>query len=198
MPIADPRVDDYIARQADFARPILAHVRALVHSVCPDTVEAIKWGMPFFIYRGQNLCQMAAFKAHMSFGLWHGSDLLGPKEEGSGMGQFGRVKSLGDLPDDAALTELIVKAMALIDAGQTSTRMKRKEPRPPLPVGPEFLAAIKASPAATKVWAGFSSGKIRDYAEWIGEAKRPETRDKRIAEAVGWISEGKDRNWKYR
>ena len=198
MPTIDTRVDDYIARQADFAQPILTHVRALVHSVCPDTAEVIKWGMPFFTYRGKNLCQMAAFKAHMSFGLWHGSDLLGPKEAGSGMGQFGRIMALGDLPDDAALKELIGKAMALIDAGQTPARMKRKVPRTHLSVGPEFLAAIKASPAATKVWAGFSPGKIRDYVEWIGEAKRAETRDKRIAEAVGWIAEGKDRNWKYR
>lgn len=198
MPTADPRIDAYIARQAAFAQPMLTHLRTLVHAACPDTVEATKWGMPFFTYRGKNLCQMAAFKAHMSFGLWHGSDLMGPKTEGSGMGQFGRITGPQDLPDDATLTNLIIKAMALIEAGTTATRMQRKAPRPSLPVPPELLVAIDANPAAAKVWAGFSPGKIRDYAEWIGEAKRVETRDKRIAQSVEWIAEGKDRNWKYR
>ncbi|QUT06472.1 YdeI/OmpD-associated family protein [Sphingobium phenoxybenzoativorans] len=198
MPTADPRIDAYIARQAAFARPMLSHLRALVHAVCPDTVEAVKWGMPFFTYKGKNLCQMAAFKEHMSFGLWHGGDLMGPKAEGSGMGQFGRIAAPEDLPDDAMLTGLILKAMALIDAGTIATRMQRKAPRPALPVPAALQAAIDANPAAAKVWAEFSPGKIRDYAEWIGDAKRAETRDKRIAEAVGWIAEGKDRNWKYR
>ncbi|CAN5397665.1 hypothetical protein BH10PSE12_BH10PSE12_13930 [soil metagenome] len=196
----DPRVDAYIAAKADFARPILTHLRDRVHAGCPDIVEAMKWGMPFFVHKGQNVCHMAAFKAHAAFGFWRGGGAGTDRgqENSSAMGQFGRIVGLDDLPSDDALAAQIADAVALIDAGGKPSRVKREAPRAALPVAPELLAAIMAQPAAAAVWAGFSPGKIRDYAEWIGEAKQVTTRDKRIAQAVEWIAQGKDRNWKYR
>lgn len=199
MATADPRVDAYIDTRADFARPILLHLRGLVHTACPDGTEAIKWSMPFFSYNGQNLCNMAGFKAHVAFGFWH--DLVAQQAKADGgvaeaMGQFGRIAALEDLPPDSVITDLIARAMALIDAGEKPRQ--NAKPRAPLEIVPEFQAAIDANAAAAKVWAAFTPGKIRDYAEWIGEAKRPETRDKRIVQAVEWIAEGKDRNWKYK
>jgi uncharacterized protein YdeI (YjbR/CyaY-like superfamily) len=196
----DHRVDGYIAGKADFARPVLTHIRDLVHAACPDMGEAMKWGMPFFVHKGQNVCHMAAFKAHAAFGLWRGGGAATDRmaENSSAMGQFGRITGLHDLPPDAELAMQIAGAVALIDSGCKPSRAKREEPRPPLPLAPELLAAITANPAASAVWAGFTAGKIRDYAEWIGEAKQAATRDKRIAQAVEWIAEGKARHWKYR
>jgi uncharacterized protein YdeI (YjbR/CyaY-like superfamily) len=202
----DPRVDAYIAGQAEFARPILTHLRALVHRACPDAGEAIKWSMPFFTIEGRNLCNMAGFRAHAAFGFWESAmaERTGAAKTGgtgeSAMGQFGRITALSDLPDDAALERLIADAAARIRSGEAKAA-KSSAPRParaPLPVPPDLAAAIAAHPDAARHWAGFTPGKIRDYAEWIGEAKREETRDKRIAEAISWIAEGKDRNWKYR
>ncbi len=198
----DPKTDAYIARQADFARPILAHIRALFHAASPDIGEAIKWGMPFFTYKGQNLANMAGFKAHAAFGFWHdkvardGKDGAGAGAGEDAMGQFGRIATLADLPSDQAIAALIAKAMALIDAGD-KPRAGPRAPKPPLPVHPALQAALAANPQAAAVWADFTPGKIRDYCEWILDAKSDATRNKRVAQAVEWIAQGKGRNWQY-
>lgn len=195
MSDAQSHIDAYIARQADFARPILTHIRALMHAASPDIGEAIKWGMPFFTYKGQNLANMAAFKGHAAFGFWHDKVARdGASDEA--MGQFGKIATLADLPPDAEIATLIASAMALIDAGD-KPRSGPKPPKPPLPIPPAFQAALDADPAALAVWSAFPPGKIRDYCEWIGEAKSDATRDKRIATALEWIAQGKGRNWKY-
>jgi uncharacterized protein YdeI (YjbR/CyaY-like superfamily) len=191
----DPRVDAYIEKQADFARPILTHIRALMHAASPDMGEAIKWGMPFFIHGGQNLANMAAFKAHAAFGFWH--DKVAREEASEdAMGQFGKLTALTDLPPDERIIALIHQAMALIDAGD-KPRAGPKAPKPPLPVHPALQAALNANAAASSVWSAFSPGKVRDYCEWINEAKTDATRDKRIAQAIEWIADGKARNWQY-
>lgn len=195
MSDAQSHIDAYIARQADFARPILTHIRALMQAASPDIGEAIKWGMPFFTYKGQNLANMAAFKGHTAFGFWHDKVARdGASDEA--MGQFGKIATLADLPPDAEIATLIASAMALIDAGD-KPRSGPKPPKPPLPIPPAFQAALDADPAALAVWSAFPPGKIRDYCEWIGEAKSDATRDKRIATALEWIAQGKGRNWKY-
>lgn len=191
----EAKVDAYIDRQADFARPILTHIRMLMHAASPDIGEAVKWGMPFFTYRGQNLANMAAFKAHAALGFWH-DKVAREGSSGDAMGQFGRITSRADLPPDATIATLIAQAMTLIDVGD-KPRAGAKAPKPPLPIDPAFAAAIAVDPAAAAVWAAFSPGKIRDYCEWINEAKTPATRDKRIGQSVEWIAQGKGRNWKY-
>jgi uncharacterized protein YdeI (YjbR/CyaY-like superfamily) len=192
----DPRVDAYIARQADFARPILDHLRRVAHAASPDIGEAIKWGMPFFTYHDQNLANMAGFKKHVAFGFWH--DKVGRESaRGNAMGQFGRITRLSDLPSEEEIGALVTQATALIDAGDRP-RAGPKAVKPPRAVHPAFQAALDANPAALAVWAAFTPGKVRDYCEWIGEAKTDATRDKRVATAVEWIAQGKDRNWKYR
>lgn len=175
-PACDPAVDAYIAARADFARPILLHLRDRVHAASPDIGEAIKWGMPFFTYRGKNLCNMAAFKAHAAFGFWQGGEEAGGAgKSAEAMGQFGRLTSLADLPDDATLAELIAKATARIDAGPT-VRPIKPSARARLPVPDDLQAAITADPAALTAWTAFAPGKIRDYVEWIMDAKQPATR----------------------
>lgn len=191
----DPRIDAYIARQADFAQPILRHLRGLIHAASPDIAETVKWGMPFFTYRDKNLCNMAGFQRHVAFGFWH--DKVAPDgSRGEAMGQFGRIRRLHDLPDDATIAALLRKAMALIEAGD-EPRSGVKTPRAPLPLHPAFSAALDADPAAAATWAGFPPGKVRDYCEWINDAQTDATRDRRIAQAVEWIAAGKGRNWKY-
>lgn len=187
------KVDAYIAAQADFARPILTHVRALVHAAYPDVTEAIKWGFPHFVYRTKNLASMAAFKGHAAVNLWY-SDEGKPRE---GMGHLGKLTSLADLPSDDDLHTLLVQAAAMIDAGAKPPHMDPRQRREQLPIHPALTAAIEADPVAAAIWSAFPPGKIRDYAEWIGEAKSDATRNRRIAQAIEWIAQGKGRNWKY-
>jgi uncharacterized protein YdeI (YjbR/CyaY-like superfamily) len=194
---SDPRIDAYIARQADFARPILEHLRAAVHAACPEAEETLKWSMPHFLYKGQLLAGMAAFKAHATFGFWRAKEVLGETgAERDAMGQFGRLTSVADLPPDDVLGALIRQAVAVTDAGPRPSRPKAP-PKAELSASAELETALYANPAARATFDAFPPGCRREYIEWVVEAKRPETRDKRIAQAVEWMAEGKKRHWKY-
>jgi len=192
----DPRIDAYIERQAEFARPILTHLRTIVHEACPECEETLKWSSPSFIYKGKILAGFAAFKAHAVFGFWSGSQVLeaDPKQK-SAMGQFGRLTSLKDLPPRADLIALTRKAMKLIDDGVKPVRDKHK--KPPFTVPQDLRAAIDSVPAAKATFDAFPPSQQREYADWVSEAKRDETRAKRLAQSVEWLAEGKRRHWKY-
>jgi len=188
----DARIDAYIAKSAPFARPILRRLRKLVHQGCPGVVEGVKWGMPHFDYGGI-FCGMAAFKEHCTFGFWNRAMNLG--RTGDAMGQFGRITSLSDLPADRVILGYVRQARALADAGVKLGPVRKA--KKPLPVPPALAAALKKKSGAAAKFEAFSPSQKREYSEWILEAKTPATRDKRLATAVGWIAEGKTRNWKY-
>jgi hypothetical protein len=171
----DPRVDQYIANSADFARPILTHIRKIVHTACPDVEETMKWSFPHFDYKGGMMCSMAAFKAHCSFGFWKSSLVLDGPGADDAMGHFGRITSVKDLPSERELGGYVKKAAQLNDEG---IRVKKK-------------------PAARKTFDAFSPSQRREYVEWVTEAKADATRQKRMATAIEWLSQGKSRNWKY-
>jgi uncharacterized protein YdeI (YjbR/CyaY-like superfamily) len=192
----DPRIDAYIARQADFARPILEHLRRIVRDAAPAAQETIKWSMPHFTYKGRLFAGMAAFKAHASFGLWQAGAVLGETgSERDAMGQFGRLTSIADLPPEAELKALVGRAAALAEAGPKPR--PKKPPKPELATPVDLRAALDAEPKAAATFLAFSPSCRREYVEWVTEAKRPETRAKRLAQAVEWMAEGKRRNWKY-
>ncbi|SKB51172.1 YdeI/OmpD-associated family protein [Sphingopyxis flava] len=192
----DPRVDAYIAKAEPFARAILTHVRALVHAHAPRAEETLKWGVPHFVLGEQNLAAMAAFKSHASFGFWRDEEVTGAARKEGAMGSFGRLASLADLPDDEVLAAMIAKAVALAAGGQP--KRARSAPKAALDLPQDLGAALKAHAAAAAHWDAFSPGKRRDYIEWVLEAKREETRARRIETIVQQVAEGKDRNWKYR
>src|SRR6187401_1911968 len=120
MLATDARIDAYIEKSADFAQPILIHLRKLIHKACPDVKETLKWGMPSFEYKGI-LCGFAAFKKHCTFGFWKSSLLSDPhgvlEKEKTAMGSLGRMASLEDLPSDKILKSLIKEAIRLNDEG---------------------------------------------------------------------------------
>lgn len=193
----DSRVDAYIAKSAEFARPILAEVRERLHAACPDLEEAIKWGMPSFLYNGGILASMAAFKQHVSFGYWKHHEVMGEAER-DGMGSYGKMASLKDLPAKRTMQADIKRAMKLNEAGAKSAAPKKQRAIRPLPEVPaDLAAAFKANRKAKAIFDGFPPSAQRDYLEWIIEAKREDTRARRLAQAVEWMAEGKRRNWKY-
>ena len=201
MPLPDPRIDAYVAKSADFARPILTHLRAVVHEACPEVEETLKWGTPHFMYRGM-LGGMAAFREHCAFGFWKGAlvaKAMGVKgaKPGAGMGDFGRITSVRDLPTKRELVRWVKAAMRLNEAGVKRTP-KAKAPRAALPLPDDLAKALRQDAAARATWDGFPPSHRREYLEWLAEAKKPETRAKRLATTLEWLAEGKDRNWKYR
>ena len=192
----DPRIDAYIARQADFARPILEHLRRVLHEAGPELEETIKWSMPHFTLKGRLFAGMAAFKKHATFGLWHARDVLGGTgAESDAMGQFGRLTSIKDLPPEAELKEIVRKAANAAEAGPRPR--PKKQPKPEAETPADLASALAVNDAARATFEAFPPSCRRDYVEWVVAAKRPETRARRVAQAVEWMAEGKRRNWKY-
>jgi uncharacterized protein YdeI (YjbR/CyaY-like superfamily) len=189
----DPRVDQYIARQRDFARPILEYLRDVVHEACPECEETLKWSAPTFMYHGM-LGSFAGFKEHVGFGFWKHELVVG--ERTGDAGSLGRITTLKDLPPKRELVALVRKAMKLNEQG-VKAPMMRKGPKKPIAMPSDLKAALARNKKASAVYEGFSPSHKREYLAWITEAKSDETRDRRIKQAVEWMSEGKARNWKY-
>lgn len=208
---SDARVDAYIEKAAPFAIPILVKLRALVHKASPGIEETIKWGRPFFMHNGEILANMSGFKEHCSFGFW-GTE-IGEHLKTAGVlkddaaGSLGKIASVKDLPSDAVMIDLIRKAVGSIDAGGSVSIMtagragKKGEPRkvtkPEVEMPEEFAGPLAKNKRAAAVFEKFSPSAKLEYIEWIVDAKREETREKRIATALEWIAEGKHRHWKY-
>jgi hypothetical protein len=196
MATKDPRIDAYIEKAAPFARPILRHLRKVVHAGCPDVVETLKWRTPSFEHKGI-LCGMAAFKQHCVFGFWKDSLVTGREGATGPMSQFGRLTALSDLPSEKVLLGYVRKAVALNEEGVPPPWRRKAKPKPALTVPAYFLVALRKNKKALATFEGFSASHRREYVEWVTEAKGEETRQRRLGTAVAWMAEGKGRNWKY-
>ncbi|MGE5927647.1 MAG: YdeI/OmpD-associated family protein [Gemmatimonadota bacterium] len=197
MGARSPQVDAYIARSQPFARPILEYLREVVHGACPDVVEEMKWSMPHFTHHGM-LAGMAAFKGHCSFGFWK-AKLIMEQDAVSreAMGHFGQIRSLDDLPSKRTLAGYVKQAARLNEAGVKVPRAPRPKAAKPVRVPDDLAAALRRNRKAREAFESFSPSHRREYIEWITEAKRAETREKRLATTIAWLEEGKPRNWKY-
>ena len=193
----NPKVDAYIAKAKPFAQPILEHLRDLMHRGCPHVEESIKWSMPFFEYKGAILGNMAGFKAHCTFGFWDKG--MAADLRNGGDGPLRHIANVKDLPADKQMLHWIRQTASNVDRGEYQSPMaaRNRKARPEVEVPAELTAALKKNKKAAAAFAAFSPSCRREYAEWIAEAKREETRAKRVATAVEWIAEGKQRNWKY-
>jgi uncharacterized protein YdeI (YjbR/CyaY-like superfamily) len=197
----DPRIDAYIEKAADFAKPVLKHFRKLVHQTCPDVEEKWKWSFPHFDYHGGPLAHMASFKQHCAIGFWKASlmknneMLMTAAKSEAAMGHFGKITSIKDLPKDSVIVKFIHEGMKLNEMG-VKIAPKKSAAKPVEPPS-DFLKALAKSKKAQQTFDAFSNSHRKEYVEWITEAKTEETRNKRIATAVEWMSEGKSRHWKY-
>jgi uncharacterized protein YdeI (YjbR/CyaY-like superfamily) len=198
MGTQDPRIDAYIGKSAAFARPILAHLRKVVHAACPDVEETMKWSFPHFMYKGM-LCSMASFKEHCAFGFWKSSLLVKSAggEAEKAMGQFGRITKLSDLPSQTVLAGYIKEAMKLNDDGVKVPKSSKPKASREVVVPDDLADALARNKAARATFEGFSPSNKREYVDWITEAKTEATRLRRIETALEWMAEGKPRNWKY-
>jgi len=191
MPKTDPRIDAYIAKAGDFAQPILRRIRKLVHAACPDVEETIKWSSPFYVHKGI-LLATPAFKKHCALIFWKGKLIVGKEVK-----ELRRLTSLDDLPSDGSLVRLIKKAVELNESGVKAPARPRAKAKKPVVVPDYLLAALSKNKKALETFENFSPSHRREYVEWITEAKRAETRAKRIATAVEWMANGKSRHWKH-
>jgi uncharacterized protein YdeI (YjbR/CyaY-like superfamily) len=196
-------VDTYITNSEDFAKPILSHWRQLIHDNCPDVEEAIKWGIPHFDYKGDFMCVMAAYKNHCSFTFLKDELMTDPRlkvnKELKPIQRFlGKVNKIANLPPDDEFIAMLKEASQLNENGIRIKREKPESDKPKVLETPDYLlAALAANPKAKEVFETKSNSFRKEYIVWITDAKTDETRQKRITEALEWITEGKGRFWKH-
>ncbi|MGU3374333.1 YdeI/OmpD-associated family protein [Chryseobacterium sp. M5A1_1a] len=195
-----PKIDSYIEKSQDFAKSILNYIRETVHEYCPDAEETMKWSFPHFIYKGKNLCAMASFKQHCTFGFWLEKEMKTMQEitqdiEKNSMFSLGKITKIEDLPSKPQLKKAILEAMELTEMGVT---MKKATPsKTEMEIPDYFQVALHAHSKALVFFEKASPSFRKEYIMWIVEAKTEATRNKRMEQALEWISEGKGRNWKY-
>src|SRR6185436_7081099 len=137
------------------------------------------------------LCGIAAFKSYCTFGLW--KDKLVRARGGASAAKVldaaGKVASVDELPDEAALGQLIKLAAELNEQG---VREVRKTPRPkgPVEVPDDLKKTLDKNKKAKAVFDAFSPSHKREYVEWITEAKQAATRARRLEQAIAWMAEG--------
>ena len=192
----DDRVDAFIANAADFAKPILTELRRRIHANVPGVEETIRWRMPYFRYKGQLLAGMAAFKSHCAFGFWHPLMRDGDTSL-EGMGQFGKIRSLKDLPGEASFARLAKKAAKLIDDGVKAPPRPKRDANRRIAVPADLRAELAKNAKARANFEAFSASCRDEYVKWIVEAKREETRARRVATTVIQCAEGKKLDWRY-
>ncbi len=173
--------------------------------------------------KGAILGGMAAFKAHVSIGFWKAAQMPDPEKLMTGIGDSCmsaiRVTSTKDLPKASVLVDYVraaarvneklaaddarsdMASAAKVSKDRAKNASKSVANRTTAKSGPalhpDFAKALRTNKAAKSTLDRFSPSHRRDYLEWIAEAKRDETRAKRIATAIEWLAEGKHRNWKY-
>lgn len=197
----DPRIDAYIANSAPFAKPILSHLRSLVHKACPEVEETMKWSFPHFDYKGEMMCSMAAFKEHCAFNFWKASLMKDPvlienARAETAMGHLGRITSLKSLPADKKMTAYIKEAVKL-NADKVKIVKAKPAEKAELVIPVDLAASLKKNKKAQTTFEQFSYSNKKEYVTWITEAKTEDTRNKRLTQAIEWMAEGKIRHWKY-
>ncbi len=203
MATKDKRIDAYIVKAEPFAKPILAHIRGLIHAACPEVEETMKWSFPHFDYKGTMMCSMASFKQHCAFGFWKAAlmkdadKLVGMAKTEVAMGHMGRITSVKDLPSDKKMLSLIKEAMKLNDDDVKLPSRAKVTATKELEIPTWFTAALKRDAKVKKQFEAFSPGKKKEYVDWLVDAKTEATREKRMETALEWIAEGKQRHWKY-
>ncbi|NML71361.1 hypothetical protein HHL23_16350 [Chryseobacterium sp. RP-3-3] len=195
-----PKIDTYIEKSQDFAKPVLHYIREIIHEFCPDAEETMKWSFPHFMYQGKILCAMASFKQHCTFGFWLEKEMKTMQEITSGieknaMFSLGKITKIEDLPPRIQLKKAIKEAMELIDMGVT---MKKAPPTKTETEIPDYFQnALNKNKKALEIFGKGSPSFRKEYINWITEAKTEATRNKRMEQSLEWIAEGKSRNWKY-
>lgn len=163
-----------------------------------ELVETIKWGIPVYTIGGKNVVGIVSFKSY--FGIWfYQGVFLKDKSKKLINAQQGRTKAMrqwrmtsGEDIDEPRLLQYIEEAIRNQKDG-----MEVKPEKKPLTIPNELKKAFRKDPSVKKAFDKFGLGDRRDFAEYISEAKREETRHKRLEKIVLMILDNVGLNNKY-
>ncbi len=192
------RSADAYFREAETWPRELAKLRKILQSTA--LTEEVKWGGPCYTYRGKNVVGIGGFKSY--FGLWfHQGALL---EDDAGVlinAQRGKTRGLRQWRMHSAIDiqptlikRYVREAIALVDAGNEITADRTK----PVVVPDELNKAMRRVKGATAAFRALRRGLQREYADYIRDAKRDDTKQRRIEKILPMIGKGIGLNDKYR
>ena len=189
-------VEEYIEKHNQYSN-LLHKLRALLLEC--NLEENIKWGAPVYSYNGKNIVGIGAFKSYAGLWFFQGallkdkSKVLVNAQEGktSAMRQW-RFNSIEEA-SDALISEYITEAIANHKAGK-----EIKPEKKPLII-PELLKEELASDVElADAFDHLSLSCKREYADYISEAKKDETKVNRIEKIKPMILSKKGLHDKYR
>ncbi len=190
-------VDDYVSGLGNWQ----AEVQTLVELCRAARMEeSIKWGAPCYSRNGKNVVGIGAFKAY--FGLWFFQGaLLDDTDEVLINAQTGKTKALRQWrmqsPKDikkTAIKRYLKAAAQLADSGQ---EIKTSRPKS-VSVPDELESALAKSKTNRAAFDKLRPGQQREYANYIAEAKRADTKQRRIEKILPMIRAGAGLNDRYR
>lgn len=196
------KVSQYIEKQNELAKPILEYLRNFMHSCGLELQEEVKWGMPFFMYKGKVLCNIAGFKQHCAFGFWNAFlmeeafDLLQTGKEKTAMGNLGKITTIEDLPAPDLFKALVLKSAALIDEGKPVVQ-KRVTEKKELQMPDILKIELEKEAELLQYFNSLSYSHKKEYIEYITEAKRAETQIKRVEKTLELLANKNSLHGKY-
>lgn len=191
-------VDEYIASGGDW-KESLTLLRELF--VSTTLKEAVKWGMPVYTLKGKNVAGFSAFKSWT--GIWFYQGVFLKDSAGKLINaQEGVTKALRQWRFSSAHEiqshrELILSYLEEAIQNQKDGKEIKAQRNKAVVIPEELKQAFRNNPALKDQFEALSLSKKRDYSDHIGSAKREETRQQRLEQAIPMILEGIGRNDKY-
>ncbi len=164
--------------------------------------ETIKWGAPCYVYKGTNLIGLAGFKNHCA--IWfHKGSLIDDKHDAFKNAQPDKTKFLRQLRfreseniNVPLLKEYINEAIK-IEEQQEAPKVKSKTNKE-FELAQELKDIFKNEVEFQNAFKKLSQYNQREYSNYINEAKRESTKERRLIKIKPLIMEGKSLHDKYK
>lgn len=181
------QIDEYIAGKEAWARPFLTKLRQLVLTANPKMEQEWKWKAPAFTHHGI-VCLLWGFKAHVSLTFSDGNLLDDPNQvfDDCGGNEHNRALKLraGDTIPEKQIVAWVKSACEINEKGLKPKAKQAAPKAKAVTVSADFDKALKKNKAVKEFFDSLSPSCKRAYTEWVDEAKREETKLKRIAKGI--------------
>lgn len=192
------KIEEYISKKEKW-KTELELLRSVFSNLPVD--ETIKWGAPTYVFNNKNIVGLAAFKNYCGLWFFQGS-LLKDKHKVFINAQEGKTKamlqwrfhSLEEIDVDLII-EYVLEAIENVKAGK---EIKPDRTKKELKIPPELNNEFKLNTKFKKQFDALSNSKQREYANYISEAKREQTKKKRLEKIKPMIISGVGLHDKYK
>lgn len=191
-------VDQYILEHPEWADELI-FLREIVK--LEGAVETIKWGAPCYTIRGKNVIGIGAFKSYVGLWFYNGA-LLKDHEKVLLNAQEGVTKALRQWRfnsiDEMNKTLIAKYVKEAINNQKAGKEIKPSRQKKELNIPNELQQAFDTDQDLRPAFETFPPYKKREFADYITQAKREETRMNRLKKVIGLIKGKEGLSDKYR